>query len=87
MATRIRKFVTLSVILNLFWIQEAVPLDQQMSSSSGIRTSIPTPPSVTVKDQRSRRLDEIARQRMTVKTLQHFCTMDGLFCVPANYSK
>ena len=39
------------------------------------------------KDERSQRLEDIARQRMNVQTLQHFCTMDGSFCVPANYSK
>ena len=64
----------------------AVPLNEgeggETSTYSTTRLNF-----IEKKDERAQRLEDIARQRMKVQTLQHFCTMDGLFCVPANYSK
>ena len=65
----------------------AVPLNEGGGGGGETSTFSSTRLNFIEKDERAQRLEDIARQRMKVQTLQHFCTMDGLFCVPANYSK
>ena len=75
----------LVLVLTLSWVQEAVPLAQEsLSTPSMILDGLKAHDK---QSERAQRLEEIARMRNVVKPLQEFCTMDGLFCVPANYSK
>ena len=75
----------LVLVLTLSWVQEAMPLAQETLSTPSIISDGLKAHSMQL--ERAQRLEEIARMRSVVKPLQNFCTMDGLFCVPANYSK
>ena len=79
--------MSLRILISIFilvFIREAVLLDQNLSSAQKLPTISRKKAEKTEKEVET---DRIQQSAMLHRSSQNFCTIDGLFCVPSNYSK